>query len=162
MRRVRVMGLFCVFMTATAAAEPRVPSDFRITIHDYPGLSEWKAFETTITADGAVRQKVLLGSGGWRHKRASISPHAAAQLFDVVEEQRFFSLAAEYPGDAEDCATFVISVRASGQNHSVTFATCFRSRGSKVERKRFLRVWAAALRAYPSPNKEQNAKEYDR
>jgi hypothetical protein len=149
-------------MAVTAAAESPVPSDFRITIRDYPGLSEWKAFETTITADGAVQQKVLLDSGGWRHKRASISTRAVAHLFDVVQKQRFFSLAAEYPTDAEDCATFVISVHASGHTHSVTFATCFPSRGSEAEWNRFLRVWAAALRAYPSPNKEQKAKDYDR
>jgi hypothetical protein len=35
-------------------AEPQggVPRDFRVTIHDYPGLSDWKPFETTVMADG--------------------------------------------------------------------------------------------------------------
>jgi hypothetical protein len=159
---VRLLSLLCAFLSATAAAAPAVPPDFRITIHDYPGHSEWKAFETTITAEGAVEQKVLLASGGWRHKRESIPPRAVARLFDTVQQQRFFSLAAEYPTDAEDCATFVITVRANARSHSVTSATCFISRGTRAEWNRFFRVWAAALRAYPSPNKDQKAEDYER
>ena len=160
MRRVSVMGFMSVLIATTSAAASRIPSDFRITIQDYPGLSEFKPFETTISADGTVQQKVAIDDH-WRQKRAAISQQAVAQLFDVIQKQRFFSLAADYPTDATDCAIYVIVVQASGRSHRVRFATCFRSRGSEAEWNRFLRVWAAVLRAYPSPNKEQKPEDYD-
>ena len=165
LRRVRLPSFVCIIFaligTAAGAPEMPLPSDFHITIHDYPGLSDWKAFETTISADGSVHQKVALDRG-WQSKRAAISQRAVAQLFDVIQKQRFFSLAADYPTTAEDCATYVVTVQAGGRSHRVTFATCFRSRGTEAEWSRFLRVWAAALRAYPSPNGEQKPEDYDR
>jgi hypothetical protein len=158
---VRLATVVWIVFATTAAAVTPVPRDFRITIHDYPGLGDWKPFEMTIIADGTVQQKVSVDQA-WPQKRAVISQQAVAQLFDVIQKQRFFSLAAEYPTDATDCATYVITVHASGRTHSVKFATCFRSRGTEAEWNRFLRVWAAALRAYPSPNREQKAEDYYR
>jgi hypothetical protein len=158
---VRLASVVWIVFATTAAAATPVPRDFRITIHDYPGLSDWKPFETTISADGTVQQKVAVDQE-WRQKRAVISQQAVAQLFDVVQKQRFFLLAGEYPTNATDCATYVITVHASGRSHRVKFATCFRSRGTEAEWNRFLRVWAAALRAYPSPNPEQKPEDYDR
>jgi hypothetical protein len=97
-----------------------------------------------------------------KQKRFKIAHEKVVALLDEVRRSDFFSLAEKYPTDAEDCATFVITVRADGRSHAVTFATCFRNPATEAESKRFLKVWAAALRAYPSPNREQKAEDYER
>ena len=166
MRHVRVTIFVCAlaslaYATAHATSETDIPPDFRITIHDYPGMSEWKPFETTIAADGTVQQNVYAHER-WQMKRSVIQRRAVTQLFDAVKKADFFSLAAEYPTDASDCVTYVVDVRAGGRTHKVRFATCFRVKGTEKESKRFLEVWVAALRAYPSPNREQKPEDYER
>ena len=124
-----MLGL--LLATAVAAKAAGVPRDFRITIEDHAARQR-DSFDTTISADGTVQQRVLLNDG-WHHRRAVISQAAVSQLFDVIEKQRFFSLAANYPTDAFDCDTFVISIRANGRSHRVRSATCLISRGTKAE-----------------------------
>ena len=145
-----------------AGAEPKhgpVPSDLRVTIHDYPGLSDWKPFETTIAADGSVVQTVYI-HGQEREARSRIPLRSVARLYAEIQKADFFSLAEKYLTDAEDCATYVITVRANGRRHQVKFATCFRKPGTEADSKRFVKVWAAALRAFPSPNPEQKSESY--
>ena len=137
-----------------------VKSDSGVTIHDYPGLSDWKPFETTIMADGTVLQTVF-DEEHPKQKRFNITQKKVVALFDEIHRANFFSLAEKYPTDAEDFATFVITVRVNGISHAVTFATCFRKPGTEADSKRFLKVLAAALRAYPSPNRGQKPEDYD-
>jgi hypothetical protein len=143
--------------TVLAGAEPKhgpIPSDFRVTIHHYPGLSDWKPFETTIAADGSVEQTVYI-RGSARKSRSRIPTGSVARLYTEIQKADFFSLAEKYPTDAEDCATYVIAVHANSRKREVTFATCFRKPGTEADSKRFLKVWFAALRAFPSPNADQ-------
>ena len=154
-------ALLATRVVGSAKPDAGIPRDFRVTIHDYPGLSDWKPFETTIMADGTVLQTVF-DKKQPKQKRFKIANGKVVALFDEIRRADFFSLADKYPTDAEDCATFVITVRADGRSHAVTFATCFRKPGTEAESKRFLKVWAAALRAYPSPNRDQKAEDYER
>ena len=141
---------------ANAGSHQPVPSDFRVTIHDYPGLSDWKPFETTITADGAVLQTIF-DEEHPKEKRFRITQQKTVSLFDEIRRADFFSLPREYKTEATDCAKFVIRVTANGKSHEVTFPTCDRREASA---KRFLKVWAAALRAFPSPNPDQKPEVY--
>ena len=54
---------------AAQTADP-IPRDFKLVAHDYPGLTvgEVNPWETTISADGSVSQKVYIRNS-WRIKR---------------------------------------------------------------------------------------------
>jgi hypothetical protein len=160
MKLVRLSLLFGIASTFGCFAETpsptSLPADFKVIIHDYPGMSDWKPFETTITADGTVLQTVF-DQEHPKEKRYTIAHHKVVLLFEEVQSSDFFSLPKEYPTEATDCATYVIGVTANGKNREVTFSTCERREASA---KRFLRVWAAALKAFPSPNREQKPEDY--
>jgi hypothetical protein len=159
MHRAKALSLTIFFASSfgiATRANDQTPADFRVTIHDYPGLSDWKPFETTIMADGTVLQTVF-DKEHPREKRFKIAQQKIIVLFDEIRRADFFSLPREYTTEATDCAKFVISVTANGKSHEVTFPTCDRREASA---KRFLRIWAAALRAFPSPNPEQKPEVY--
>jgi hypothetical protein len=97
-------------------------------------------------ADGTVLQTVF-DKEHPKQKRFKIAHEQVVALLDEIRRSDFFSLAEKYLADAEDCATFVIAVRAGGRSHEVTFATCFRT---AAERSR-VETYSKSVGSRPSP-----------
>jgi hypothetical protein len=142
---------------ASQTADP-MPRDFKLVAHDYPGLTagEVDPWETTISADGSVSQKVYVRNSS-RIKRWRISQWKLARLVAELHRIEFFTLPRHYPLKGTDCAKYVVTVIANGRSRQVVFPTCFRTERSV---DRFLSAWIAILRAVPSPNKDETPQFY--
>jgi hypothetical protein len=135
-----------------------IPRNFKLVAHDYPGLTggEVNPWETTISADGSVSQKVYIRDG-WRVKHWKISQWKLARLVTELQTIDFFTLPRYYALKGTDCAKYVVIVTANGRSRQVVFPTCFRIEPSV---DRFLSAWIAILRAVPSPNKDETIQFY--
>jgi len=136
-----------------------VPDDFKIVAHYYPGLGSFDSWDTTITGDGRVSQKITqFLKGGISRRILSLSHDDVRDLLEKVKAADFFGIPKEFSFKATDNPTLVLNVTMNKKTHEVSVYAPGHL-GNEPGVKRFLKVWCEVLKKVPSPNPKQTPEQ---
>ena len=168
----RLLLLFASFLVLSVTLGPATAADnrhvtkvggiksershgFKIVAEYGSGESNAEPWTTTIYANRDAIQTVY----GKRGKSVKLSTRQVRQLMAALRKERFWGLANEYPIEAKDGPTLILTVTARGRSRRVTvFLPSDKPKNEEV--RRFLRVWALVLTLVPSPNPGQTPAGY--
>ena len=132
-----------------------VPPDFKVVAQYAAGESDWKSWTVTLGSQGRGTQSVY----GEKPRPLTLTAAQMRSLIACVREQRFWRLRREYPTEALDGPTLLLTVTSHGRTHRVVVLLPSPvPQGGDIGR--FLRVWSEVLRLVPSPNPDQTPTAY--
>ena len=141
--------------TKLEGVRSKIPHGFKIVAQYGPGESDSKWWTTTIYANRRAIQTVY----GKRGKIVQLSTRQVGQLVAALRKERFWDLSNEYPIEAKDGPTLILTATANGHSRRVAvFLPSDKPKNKEV--LRFLRLWALVLTLVPSPNREQTPAAY--
>ena len=141
-------------------AEKPIPDDFKIVAKSYGEFTSWKAWTSTITAEGKVSQTTHVGLKT-TEKESKLSPADIQDLLDQFEKAEFFKLKKDYTYSISDSHHLILEITADKKTHKVEVYAFDRVK-EKEDVDRFLKVFREVLKKVPSPNEEETPDTYKR
>ena len=138
-----------------------VSSDFKIVAQFDPGLSDWKPWKCTITADGEVIKEPGFEGDPKKRIKETLAKKDIIDLAAKIRKTEFFGLQEEYVRrKLTDHPTLVLTITQNRKTHKVTvYAPDYQMKNEEV--KRFLGAWAEVLRKVPPANRDQKPEQYE-
>jgi hypothetical protein len=152
-----LLGAFLLASPSTEAEEKPIPRDLKIVAQYGSGMSRWKSWKCTITADGKVNQGVHHFNNTTRV--AKLTEDEIRSLLGKIKAADFYILRKKYDVSITDQATLILNITLDRKDHRVVvYAPHMQSDNKEV--RRFFLVWAEVLRKVPAPNPEQKPELY--
>jgi hypothetical protein len=139
-------------------AEKPIPDDFKIVATSFGEFTSWKAWTSTITAEGKVSQKTHDGTKKIE-KESKLSQADLRDLLDQVEKAEFSKLKEDYKYSISDAHHLILEITANKKTHKVEVYAFDRVK-EKEDVDRFLKVFREVLKKVPSPNEEETPDTY--
>jgi hypothetical protein len=160
-----LLGSLVALASASAADPPAVPDDFKLVAKYAPGYSNWRSWETTVTADGKVAHHIGRGGRGGGEpmdKDAKLTKEDVAAIYAKVADGNFFKLKEQYKTKVTDQATLTIEITADKKTHKVQLYGYQRltEKDDQDAADRFLVIWQEVLKKVHPPNADQKVELY--